>query len=160
MKVSYIAPFVEAVAQVGERLFDQVPTRGELSVVKDLSTTFPINILTGLTGDIEGVVLFGFTRESALAIAETILDKKLRVFDQSVSAALVKFGEMILDRDTLALGKTGVEFELLPPAIVRGVGIGVPTNNQPTLIIPLHFETIGSIWVKLSVIEKLSNRAA
>jgi chemotaxis protein CheX len=160
MKASNIAPFVDAVAQVGERLFSCVPTRGELSVTMDLVTNYPINILTGLTGDIEGVVLFGLNRESALGIAEVILNKKLRVFDQSVSFALVKFGEMILDRDTLALDKLGVDFELLPPAIVRGVGIGVPTNNQPTLIVPLHFEKLGSICVKLSVVEKQFGQAA
>jgi chemotaxis protein CheX len=160
MKISTIAPLVEAVAQVGERLLLRVPNRGELSVTPQLVTNYPINIVTGIVGDIEGVVLFGLTRESALAVAEAILEKHLRVVDQSVSIALKQFGEMILSQDLSALRDSGVDFQLIPPAIIRGTGINVPTNDSPTLIIPLHFEGVGPICVKVSIFEKSAQAVA
>jgi chemotaxis protein CheX len=160
MKLLNLAPFVDAAAEVCEQITEKTAVRGELSVVQDLVTNCPVNIACGISGDIEGIALFGLTRDAAINIASKMLNRPLRVFDQMVSAALMDLGERLLEKSSCALTQHGTNFKLTPATLIRGMSICVPTNGQPTVIVPLQFENIATIYVKLSVREKQASQAA
>ena len=160
MKLETIAPFVEAALEVTEKLTGKPVIRGELSVMQDLVTRCPINIVSDVSGSIRGIVMFGLPRDTAMSLAEIILNRSLRVVDMSVSDALVGLGQKILESSSSALTSTGLEVELTPAKIIRGVSVGVPTEGVPILVVPLQFEEIGTIYVKLSVKEAQAKLAA
>jgi chemotaxis protein CheX len=151
MKIETIAPFVESAAEIVEKLTGKPAVRGELSVMQDLVTRCPVNIVSGVSGTAHGMVLFGLTRDTAMNLAEIILNKSLRVLDASVSEAIVGLGQKILENSSKNLTSTGIEFSVTPADLIRGVGVCVPTGGHPVLVVPLHFEDIGTIYVKLSV---------
>ena len=95
-----------------------------------------------------------------MKFAASMLNREIRVFDQSVSAALVDLGNMIYKISSEALAGQGIKFKLTPSNLVRGINISVPTFGVPTLIVPLQFEGVGTIIVKLSVREQKLGVAA
>ena len=151
MKAEFIIPFIDATTAVGEEIMGAHPSRGELSMNYELVTTEPINILCGVSGAIEGLALFGLSRETAMKIGERMLDTKLRVLDQTVSGAILEFGERLERAFTPLLSKLGHTFELTPVALVRGMHLPVPTMGAPILGVPLHFEGFGTIMVHVSL---------
>ena len=151
MKAEFIIPFIEAATAVGEQIMGAHPSRGELSMNYELVTTEPINILCGVSGAIEGIALFGLSRETAMKIGERMLDTKLRVLDQTVSGAILEFGEKLEKAFSPRLSKLGYAFELIPVALVRGMYLPVPTLGSPILGVPLHFEGFGAITVHVSL---------
>ena len=160
MDISHIGPLLDSVAKVGRDITSITPSRGELSVTQELFTQCPINIVSGISGDLEGIAMIGFSRESAFAFAEHELKRPIRVFDNAVSTVLINFGEQILEACSTSLKSTINQFSFTPAALIRGTGILIPTNGQPTLVVPLHFEKFGTIYVKLNVKAKLNEQAA
>ena len=69
-------------------------------------------------------------------------------------------GQKILECSSSALTATGLEVGLTPAKIIRGVSVSIPTDGVPILVVPLQFEEIGTIYVKLSVKEAQAKIAA
>ena len=151
MKADFMIPFVEATSSICEEISGKSVSRGELSVQKDLVTTVPINIVCGISGEIEGIALLGLSKETAMKIASLMIGSDLRVFDNAVSAVLVELGNRIVEASTDALSQMGFQFRLTPSVLVRGMSISISTNDTPALIVPLNFANIGTVEVKLSV---------
>jgi len=78
----------------------------------------------------------------------------------TVSDALVGLGQKFLESSSSALTSTGLEVELTPASIIRGISVGVPTEGVSILVVPLQFEDIGTIYVNLSVREAQVKQAA
>ncbi len=160
MKAEFIVPFVDAAASVGEEITGLHPTRGELELKHELVTSLPINFLCSIRGDIEGIAMFGLSRELAMKFAETILNQKLRVFDQTVSAAIVGMGANICESFMASLTNQGLSVTLSHSAMFRGTHVTVPTSGVPILVVPVQFEGFGTLRVNVSVQEKPSEVAA
>ena len=160
MKLETITPFVDAAIEVSEKLTGKPAVRGDLSVMQDLVTMCPLNIVSGISGSIRGIIMFGLPRDTAMNLAEIILHKSFRVLDMTVSDALVGLGQQFLESSSSALTTSGLEVELTPAKIIRGVSVSIPTNGVPILVVPLQFEEIGTIYVKLSVKEAQAKLAA
>jgi chemotaxis protein CheX len=151
MKVEYIAPFAEAASAVAEMMMGCKPTRGKLSAKPELFTALPVNILCGVNGDLEGLVLYGMSKDTALAVAELMLGEKPKVFDQLVASAISELGNMITGNSSSMFSSQGILCNITPPTLIRGNSIRISTFNTPTLVIPLLFEGIGSIDVNVSL---------
>ena len=95
MKVEFVAPFAEATASVSEIVMDAKPSRGQLSAKPELFTALPVNILCGVNGDLEGLVMYSMSKDTALAIASLMMGSPMRVFDQTVISAISDVGNMI-----------------------------------------------------------------
>ena len=149
MKVDFIIPFVEAASSVCQEIAGVPPTRGELAVRKELYTTQPINIVCGVTGDVQGVAMLGFSKETAMIFARNLLHTDLRVFDQSVASALLDLGNKVSRQSSESLFNSGVQIKLTDAVLVRGMNINVPTFGSPILIVPLQFDEVGVLDVKL-----------
>lgn len=159
MNATTIAPFVDAVAQIGEERLRVPPTRGELAATKDLVTSCPISIVVGVTGNLNGLLLIELSRESAMAIAEGMLGRKLRVLDHTVATALEEFGKRVTSNCPPAFAKLGLSVQLSEPALIRGTNLVIATHGKPALIVPLHFAGVGSIIVSVSI-KRSQGRAA
>ncbi len=160
MKAEFIVPFVDAATSVGEEITGLHPTRGDLELKNGLVTSLPINFLCSIRGDIEGIAMFGLSRETAMKIAETILDQKLRVFDQTVSSAIVGIGAKICEAFMASLSNQGLSVTLSHSALFRGTFVNVPTFGVPTLVVPVQFEGYGTISVNVSVKKSIEAVAA
>ena len=153
MKVEFVAPFAEATSAVAEMMMGAKPSRGQLSAKPELFTALPVNILCGVNGDLEGLVMYSMSKETALAIAGSMMGTPSRVFDQLVASAISELGNMITGNSSSIFSSQGVVCNITPPTLVRGNSIRISTFNTPTLVIPLIFEGIGQIEVNVSLRE-------
>lgn len=153
MKAEYIAPFAEAATSVAEMIMGTQPTRGDLSAKQVLFTALPVNILCGVNGDLEGLVMYSMSKDTALKIAELMMGSAPKVFDQMVASAISELGNMITGNSSTIFSGKGMVCNITPPTLVRGNNIRISTFNVPTLVIPFVFDGIGSIEVNVSLRE-------
>jgi chemotaxis protein CheX len=153
MKVEFVAPFAEATAAVAEMMMGARPDRGQLSAKPELFTALPVNILCGVNGDLEGLVMYSMSKDTALAIAGLMMGQNCRVFDQLVASAISELGNMITGNSSSIFAGKGVICNITPPTLVRGNSIRISTFNTPTLVIPLIFPEVGQIEVNVSLRE-------
>jgi chemotaxis protein CheX len=153
MKVEFVAPFAEATSAVAEMMMGVKPSRGTLGAKPELFTALPVNILCGVNGDLEGLVMYSMSKDTALSIAELMLGQKPRVFDQLVASAISELGNMITGNSSSIFSGQGIVCNITPPTLVRGNSIRISTFNTPTLVIPLVFEGVGTIEINVSLRE-------
>ncbi|MDH4389094.1 MAG: chemotaxis protein CheX [Fimbriimonas sp.] len=151
MKVEFVAPFAEATASVSEVVMGAKPSRGQLSAKPELFTALPVNILCGVNGDLEGLVMYSMSKDTALAIASLMMGSPMRVFDQTVASAISELGNMITGSSSSIFAGQGLICNITPPTLVRGNSIRISTFNTPTLVIPLIFDGVGQIEVNVSL---------
>ena len=160
MKADFIIPFVEATSSICGEITGKPPTRGELAVRKELYTTQPINILCGITGDVQGIAMLGLSKETAMTFARDMLGTDVRVFDHTVGAAMIELGNKVSHQSSAVLLSSGVRLEVTSAVLVRGMNINVPNFGAPILIIPLQFGEVGVVDVKLSARAIAHDKAA
>ena len=153
MKAEFIAPFAEAATSVAEMIMGAQPIRGDLSAKQVSFTALPVNILCGVNGDLEGLVMYSMSKDTALKIAELMMGTTPKVFDQMVASAISELGNMITGNSSSIFSGKGMVCNITPPTLVRGNNIRISTFNVPTLVIPFTFDGIGSIEVNVSLRE-------
>lgn len=151
MKVEFVSPFVEASILVLESLLSITPARGQLSARPQMFTTQQVNIVCGITGPIEGQVIYGMTIVTADKVASLMLGQPVVTFDQLAASAIAELGNMISGNSITLLSAKGLICDITPPTIIRGANVKISTINIPTLVIPLTLAEVGAIEINVSL---------
>ena len=151
MKVEFISPFIEASIKAMQETVQLTPTRGQLSARPQVFTTQQVNIVCGVTGAIDGQVIYGMSIISADKIASIMLGSTVVTFDQVAAAAIADLGAKMAEHSIELLKQQGFECRITPPTIVKGSNVKISTLDVPALVIPLEVEGIGEIEINVSV---------
>lgn len=154
MKVEYVSPFAEAARSCFETLIGSAPQRGSLSARPQLFTTQQISIVCGITGPIEGLVIYGMSKISADKIASRMIGAPVVTFDNLAASAIAELGNMISGNAASILANAGYAVDITPPTIIRGTNVKVTTLNVPALVIPMELAEIGTFEVNVSLRER------
>ena len=153
MKIQYINPFVTASFSVIESMLAIKVEKGQLAMRPSLFTSQQCNILTGVTGSIQGQVIYGMTLATADKIASIMLGQTIKTFEQLAASAIAELGNMIAGNASTLLAAAGFTCDITPPSLIRGTNIKMSTLNIPALVVPLCME-IGEIELTVSLTEK------
>jgi chemotaxis protein CheX len=151
MKVEYINPFVGAAFSVIEALINVKAEKGTLTARPTVFTSQQCNVITGVTGNIEGQVIYGMSLITADKIASAMLGQTIRTFDQLAASAIGELGNMITGNASALLHDAGIHCDITPPTIVRGTNVKISTLNIPALIVPVTIKDIGEIEIIVSL---------
>lgn len=160
MKVEYVSPFVQGAMNVMQMLLNVVPERGTLSARPQVFTTQQVNIVCGITGAIQGQVIYGMSVTTADRIASLMLGSTVVTFDQLAASAIAELGNMISGNSLTALAASGFQCDITPPTIIRGSNVKITTLDIPALVIPLKLEGIGNFEINVSLQERVRSMAA
>lgn len=160
MKVQYVSPFAEATVNVFQTLIAIEPERGQLSARPQLFTTQQINIVCGITGQIEGLVIYGMNMITADKIAGRMIGAPVVTFDNLAASAIAELGNMISGNSASLLAAQGFNVDITPPTIIRGTNVKISTLDIPALVIPLNLPGIGTFEVNVSLQERVRVPAA
>ena len=138
MRVEYINPFVEAAFAILSEVLGVEVKRGELYLKADSQPLLGVTIIVGLTGDVNGRVLYDMSSKTALAIASTMNDEELKEFDALAKATIAELANMITARAITKLHDIGFNFEITPPAIIEGDNMQVSDPTAEALIVPVE----------------------
>jgi chemotaxis protein CheX len=153
MKVEYVMPFVQASMSVMQQVIRQTPERGQLSARPQVFTSQQLSIVCGISGDIEGQVIYGMSLTSADKIAGTMIGSPVVSFDQLAASAIAELGNMISGTAVALLAAQGYACEITPPTIVKGTNVKISTLDIPALVIPMKIAGIGDFEVNVSLKE-------
>ena len=149
MKVEYINPFVHAAFSVLKEILDVDIKRDRLKLKVSPIPTLGVAVVLGITGDVEGRVLYDMKKDTALKIAEVMNDEKLPEFDELVRATINELGNIITGRAVSALNDLGYTFDLTPPSLFSGDNMDVSTLVD-TLVVPLE-TPFGTVVVNVAL---------
>ncbi len=138
MKVELINPFVIASSSVLEMVLGQAPAKGNLAMQPTSFTSQQVNVVCGVTGQIEGQVIYGMSLTTADQVASAMVGQPIKIFDQLAASAIAELGNMISGNAMLHLSEAGYVCDITPPTIVRGSKVTISTLSIPAIVIPLE----------------------
>ena len=153
MRVEYINPFVEAAFNVLREVLNEEVKRGELFLKSTSQPVLGVAVIVGLTGDVEGRVLFDMKKEVALAIASQMNGEELSTMDDLAKATISELANMITGQAVTKLHDLGFKFDLTPPAIITGENMEVSNTGVEALIVPVELQA-GKIEINVAVRER------
>src|ERR1043166_4577982 len=140
MRVEYINPFVTACFNVVEAVLDTKAEKGQLAMLPAVFTSQQCNVITGVTGGVEGHLIYGMSLINADKIASIMIGKPIRTFDQLAASAIAELGNMITGNAMSLLAQAGYICDITPPTIIRGTNVKLSTPSIPALVIPVCTE--------------------
>ncbi|MFW6268554.1 MAG: chemotaxis protein CheX [Bacillota bacterium] len=141
MRADYINPIYKAASDVLQKMIDLNVERGEMEMRDSFVSTKMANISIGITGELEGTVLFSFSREMALKIVEDMSGMEMEELNKFVTSAIGELANIIsgsamtnFDEDNL------YNCDLVPPQVIIGKSKTISTASDNVLFLPLKTE--------------------
>lgn len=160
MKASFVTPFVNGSTRVLDQLVGVPIERGQLAARPQMFTSQQINIMCGLTGQIQGQVIYGMSVLTSVKIASKMSGMEINGFDELVASAIAELGNMISGNSVTLLSEEGYVCDITPPTIIKGSNVRISSLDIPALVIPLKLEGIGNLDVNVSLQERAAKVAA
>ncbi|MCG3210035.1 MAG: hypothetical protein FOGNACKC_03664 [Anaerolineae bacterium] len=152
MNVQFLNPFIEAAFMVLETEVGISAKRGPLSLRRSAATADDITVLVSMVGQVNGVVLYGLSETTAIAIVSKILDQPFDEFDSLAQSGIGELGNVITGQAGKRLAEAGFDSKISPPTMVMGKGTLISTLDFERLHVPLETE-IGPIQIHLALRE-------
>lgn len=151
MKAEYINPFLEAARTVIEQVANVRPATGQLGIkdVKFIEKYIWIQI--GMTGQMEGDIVFGLHEEVALKMVSAMMGGFLITeLDEMSRSAISELGNMISGNASTMLFNQGVRVDITPPKLLHSA-TAAGFQAKKALTIPLIMEGIGELDIQVLI---------
>ncbi|MFP4497899.1 MAG: chemotaxis protein CheX [Vulcanimicrobiota bacterium] len=150
MKADQVKPFAQAAYDVLKEIIEGPVTRGKLSLMQSPVSVHGVVVIIGLTGGVEGRVLFDMNMETAKKIAEIMNYEEFETFNSLCRATISELGNIIAGRAVSMLNDGGYNFNITPPVLFVGEKMETSDIVQDTLVIPLETDH-GTINVNVAL---------
>lgn len=151
MKAEYINPFLESASIVIEQVANVRPMAGELSVKTVKLAEKYIWIQIGMTGQVEGDVVFGLHEEVALKMISAMMGGfVVTEIDEIGQSAISELGNMISGNASTILYNQGLKVDITPPRVIHSAEAAGFVPKQ-ALTIPLSIENIGQLDIQVLI---------
>ena len=137
MKVEYINPFYKATKDIFKLMLNVDPQRKDLQVVEDMIQSKETSVLIGITGDLQGGIMFSFSLDMALEMIKIMSGMDLNIIDSFASSALGEIGNIISGNALMELSKNNYVCNIIPPQIFVGEHRSLSLANQKALLLTL-----------------------
>jgi chemotaxis protein CheX len=150
MNVNFMNPFLTAAYNVLSAVLGSVPQKDAVTAQPTNSTSHQVNVVCGVTGDLQGLIVFGMRESTANRIASVMAGQSLKIYDSFVASAIAELGNMISGNALMGLSESGFVCDITPPTIVQGANVVISTLDIPT--VSIHLETgCGELAVRVSL---------
>ena len=151
MKAEYINPFLESARIVIEQVANVRPTTGQLGVKDIIFIEKYVWIQIGMTGQMNGDIVFGLHEEVALRVVSAMMGGfVLEQMDEMGKSAISELGNMISGNASTMLYNQGVKVDITPPRLLESIrASGLETRKA--LTIPLIMEGIGELDIQVLI---------
>ncbi len=158
MKVEFINPFVKAAIDVLRSEIKSDVERGKLRLETSSAASHDVSVMIGLTGDAQGVVLYGMQVETAVQIVSRMLDQECDELDAMAQSGIAEMGNVITGLASRGLSEAGFQCNITPPTLIVGKNTQIGTLDIPRIALPLKTEC-GEIEINLALRELKSQAA-
>jgi len=159
ISVEALNPFLSAACNALQQVTEEVPAKGQLSVLGQASTSQQVNVVLRVTGGLEGVVLIAMSFITADRFASVMLDQPVKNFDQAAATAIAELVNSIASRAKVMLQEAGMRCELGPPAVIKGSRVDISGMFVPAVVVPIE-TTLGEVLLTIGVRKNPAVQAA
>ena len=137
MKVEYINPFYKATKDIFKLMLDVDPQKKDLKVIEDMIQAKETSVFLGITGDLQGGIMFSFPKTMALEMIKILSGMDLDIIDSFASSALGEIGNIIGGNALTELSKYNYKCNIIPPQIFIGEHKSLSLANKKALLLTL-----------------------
>ena len=152
MKAEYINPFLVPAKTVWERELGHCLELDKAESASNQFTTEDITAVIGVSGSLEGNVLYGFSVATARAVATVMLGEPVETFDQLALSALGEIANIITGNAATRLAQAGYNCQISPPVIIEPMGTRFTTTGGPQILVAFT-SLLGPFSVRISLQE-------
>jgi len=153
MNVEYINPFLVSISNVLREVIPDIKvTRGQLLKRSTPMITQGCASVIGITGEVEGRVIFDMTKETAMSISSAMNNEKLEQFDFMVSSTINELANMICGGAITILNNNGRNLDISAPTIFTGTNLELYDSSLmgEAVIVPINTD-VGEIFVNVAL---------
>jgi chemotaxis protein CheX len=148
MKVEFVNPFVQAATEVLESELRGATKRGTLRLDKTAVTTDEVTAVVGVTGTLNGLVMYSMSEATALGIVSRVMGQDFADFDPLAQSGIGELGNVITGRAGVLLSEAGYPSNISPPSLVIGKGTMITTLDLVRLVLPLETD-VGALEIQV-----------
>lgn len=139
INVEYINPFLMAATSIMKNMCQLDVKVGKPYVKTTEFANDSVIIMIGITGEMRGQVVIGFSLEVACDIASKMIMMPITEMNELSMSAISELGNMILGNAATILSTKGIGIDITPPALCRG-SLSMTTTYARNICIPLMYE--------------------
>lgn len=148
MRAEYINPFLESASMVIEQMVQIRPSTGQLSLKNVQFKNHYVWIQIGITGQMNGDIIFGISESVALRIISAMMGGfVITEIDELGRSAISELGNMISGNASAILYNQGVRIDITPPRVVDLDHF----DPRQALTIPLIMDGIGEMEIQVAI---------
>ena len=152
MKAEFVNPFASAMLMVFQKEFGMNVMRDSLALQQGPLRGADVNTIIGVTGQLEGQVIYTFEERVALRIASALMGEAVEELDELAKSAVAELGNIITGNAAIGLSENGYNCILTPPTLLTGKEL-IVTTFTPVLNIPFSTD-FGSVTVHVALRER------
>lgn len=152
MKAEFVNPFASAMVMVFQKEFGMNVMRDSLALQQGPLRGADVNTIIGVTGQLEGQVIYTFEERVALRIASALMGEVVEDLDELAKSAVAELGNIITGNAAIGLSENGYNCILTPPTLLTGKEL-IVTTFTPVLNIPFSTD-FGSVTVHVALRER------
>ncbi len=152
MKAEFVNPFASAVLMVFQKEFGMNVMRDSLALEQGPLRGADVNTIIGVTGQLEGQVIYTFDERVALRIASALMGETVEELDELAKSAVAELGNIITGNAAIGLSENGYNCILTPPTLLTGKEL-IVTTFTPVLNIPFSTD-FGTVTVHVALRER------
>jgi chemotaxis protein CheX len=137
VKVDFVNPFIKAAVEVVKKSVNCDLSMQPLRIESSKVCSNDVTVVIGVTGDAEGVVLYGMSERTAKGLATVMAEQRIPVFDAIAESAVAELGNMIAGSAASQLEEQGYSCKLTPPTLLFGRGTMIAIMDINRLVIPM-----------------------
>lgn len=153
VRAEFLNPFIKAASQVLASEVQAQVQKGTVSYREFYFTLQDVSVSIGVTGKVEGTVLYGMAEHTAKGIAAAMLGQNVPLFDHLAESAIAELGNMITGLASGELEAAGYSCTISPPTVITGRGTIISTLNIQGILLPLITQ-YGTLEITLALQEK------
>ena len=153
MKEEYINAFLAPAKMVWDRELGQTLEFDTAEIATDQFTSEDVTAIIGISGKLEGTVLYGFPQDTVKAVVATMVGEDAEgVTDELGLSALGEIANMITGNAATKLAQEGYPCDISPPVIIEPMGSRFTTLGGPQILVKFKSD-LGMLTVRISLNE-------
>lgn len=153
MKAEFANPFIRAATEVVASELKIKLSRKDLELRSNPEPSMPTFIIIGVTGHVQGQVVYAMDENFSLEVAKAMLPGKLPAELRKLEhSAISELANMITGKASIELAGEKHVIDITPPAIFTGSGIKMDFLNLPTIALSF-ISSAGVIEINIALAE-------
>ena len=153
MKEEYVNSFLVPARLVWKKELGEDLAVKSAEVVSHQFTTEDVTAIIGVSGRLEGNVLYGFTQESALKVVSRMIGEEVEDLSNDLAfSALGEIANMITGNAATHLAQAGFPCQISPPVIVEPRGSRFTIMGSTQMLVSFS-SPLASLSVRISLRE-------